>query len=217
MRPDNDIQHDVEAELKWNPEIDSTDIATKVTNGAVALYGLARNHHEKHQAELSVKRVAGVGAVVNDLEIRPSAADTVSDPQIAREALKALKQELPATWEKIRLMVRDGRVVLEGVVNWQYVRARAEEAVRRVPGIVDIRNSIHVKPTILDGDIKYGIEAALQRSAVVDCVHINVEVLGSEVTLSGNVHSWVERDEAHQAAWSAPGVTSVVDALTVRH
>jgi|SRR5665213_798051 osmotically-inducible protein OsmY len=216
MRLDNDIQHDVEAELKWNPEIDSTDIAAKVTNGAVALYGLARNHHEKHQAELSVKRVAGVGAVANDLAIRPNAADKVSDPDIARDALKALKQELPATWDKLRLMVRDGRVVIEGAVNWQYVRTRAEEAVRRVPGIVDIRNSIHVQPAILDGDIKYGIEAAFHRSAVVDCDHILVEVLGSEVTLSGKVRSWVERDEAHQAAWSAPGVTSVVDALTVR-
>jgi hypothetical protein len=120
MRADIDIRHDVEAELKWNPEIDSTDIAAKVTYGAVALYGLARNHHEKHQAELSVKRVAGVGAVVNDLAIRPTAADEVSDPQLAREALKALKHELPATWDKLRLMVRDGRVVIEGAGHPQF-------------------------------------------------------------------------------------------------
>jgi len=217
MRLDQDIKHDVETELKWNPEIDSTDIATKVTDGAVTLYGFADNYHQKHQAELSVKRIIGVGAVANELAIRPKGAAGISDPEIAREALKALKLELPATWEKLRLMVREGRVVLEGVVNWQYARSRAEEAVRRIPGIVAIRNSIHVQPAIIDGDIKSGIEAAFQRSAVVDCDQITVEVVGTEVTLTGKVRSWVERDEAHQAAWSAPGVTSVVDALTVRH
>jgi osmotically-inducible protein OsmY len=217
MRPDNEIKHDVDTELKWNPEIDSTDIATKVTGGTVSLYGFARNYHEKHQAELSVKRILGVGAVANDLAIRPNETDKVSDPQIAREALKALKLELPVTCEKIRIMVRDGRVVLEGIANWRYVRTRAEEAVRRVPGIVDIRNSIHLQPAIIDHDIKSGVEAAFRRSAVVDCDHITVDVFGTEVTLTGKVRSWVERDEAHQAAWSAPGVTSVIDGLTVRH
>ena len=216
MKTDKDIKQDVDAELKWNPEIDATDIATKVTDGAVTLCGFARNYHEKHQAELSVKRVVGVGAVANELAIRPHGPGKVSDPEIARAALKALKLELPVTWEQIRIMVREGRVVLEGTANWRYVRTRAEEAIRRVPGIVDIRNSIHVRPAIIDGDIKSGVEAAFQRSAVVDADHISVDVFGTEVTLTGKVRSWVERDEAHQAAWSAPGVTSVIDALTVR-
>jgi osmotically-inducible protein OsmY len=216
MKSDNEIKHHVDTELKSNPELDATDIATIVTNGAVTLCGFARNIHEKHQAELSVKRVAGVGAVANDLAVRSNEADKFSDPEIAREALKALKLELPATCEQVRIMVREGRVVLEGTVNWPYVRSRAESAVRRVPGIVAIRNSIHVLPAIIDGDIKSGIEAAFQRSAVVDPNHIKVEVLGTEATLTGTVRSWVERDEAHQAAWSTLGVTSVIDALTVR-
>ncbi len=113
-------------------------------------------------------------------------------------------------------MVRDGRVVLEGLVYWQYVRERAERAIRRVPGVVDIRNSIHLQPAIIDGEIASAIEAAFERSAVVDPEHIVVDVVGSEVTLTGMVHSWVERDEANQAAWSAPGVTSVFDNMTVR-
>ncbi len=216
MRLDKDLKQDIDAELKWNPEIDSTDIATQVTDGVVTLYGFARNFHERHQAELSVKCVAGVAAVANDLGIRPPAAQKVSDPEIAREALKALKAELPHAWERIRPMVRDGRVVLEGVVNWQYVRARAELALHRVPGVIAIRNSITVQPAILDGDIASAIEAAFGRSAVVDPHHVKVEVVGSTVTLSGAVRSYVERDEANQAAWSAPGVTEVIDVLTVR-
>jgi len=217
MRLDRDIKHDVDSELKSNPEIDNTDIAARVTNGAVTLYGFARSYHERHQVELTVKRIAGVGAVANDLAIRPNEAAKVSDPEIARGALEALKLELPATWECIRIMVRDGHVVLEGTVTWPYVRTRAESAVRRVPGIAAIRNSIDIQPAIIDGDIKSGIEAAFRRSAVVNSNHISVGVSGTEVTLTGKVRSWVERNEAHQAAWSTPGVTSVVDALTVGH
>lgn len=195
MRPDNHIKQDVDAELKWNPEIDATDIATKLTDGVVTLYGFARNYHKKHQAELSVKRVAGVAAVANDLTVRPNGADRVTDPEIAHEALNALKMELPDSWEKIRPMVRDGRVVLEGVIYWQYVRARAECAMRRVPGVVDIRNSIRIQPAIIDGEIASAIEAAFERSAVVNPSRIIANVAGSEVTLTGMARSWVERDE----------------------
>jgi osmotically-inducible protein OsmY len=217
MKSDSDITRDVEHELKWNPEIDPNNMAIRVTDGAVTLYGFAKNFYERHQAELTVKRVAGVGAVANDLAVRPHAAGNASDPEIAHEALQAIRQELPGTCENLRVMVRNRRVVLEGVANWQYIRVRAEDAVRRVPGILDIRNSIQLRPAIFDGDIKDAIEAAFERSAVVDSDHILVEVVGSEVTLTGKVRSWVERDEAHQAAWSAPGVTRVLDTLTVRH
>jgi osmotically-inducible protein OsmY len=157
-----------------------------------------------------------VQAVVNELAIRSNRSGTASDPEIARGALKALREELPNAWEKVRPMVCDGHVVLEGVVSWQYIRARAEQAVRRVSGVIDIRNSITVQSAILDGDIASAIEAALDRSGIVNPAHIIVDVSGSEVTLTGAVRSCMERDEVNQAAGSAPGVTDVIDALTVR-
>jgi len=216
MKSDADVKHDVDAELKWNPQIDATDIATKVTNGAVALSGYARNYYERHQAELSVKRVAGVTAVANDLLVKSANPDKLTDPEIAREALSALKMELPASWDKIRPMVRDGQVVLEGVVEWQYLRDRAEGAMHRVRGLRGVRNSIRVQPAIAAGEIKSRIEAAFRRSAVIDADHVKVEVHGSEVRLTGEVRSWAEREQAKQSAWSAPGVANVVDDLTVR-
>lgn len=216
MRTDADIKRDVEAELKWNPEVDETDIAVRVHSGAVTLSGFARSLFEKHQAELSVKRVSGVTAVANDLEARPPDLDKATDPEIARDALAALKLELPFAYEQIRPMVRNGQVVLEGTVEWHFQRARAESAVRRVRGVSEVRNSIRVEPKIAVGDIKAKIETAFKRNAQVDAEHVTVRVNGSEVTLSGEVRSWAERDEAEHSAWSAPGVTKVIDELRVR-
>lgn len=215
MRSDTDIKRDVDAELKWAPEVVETDIATKVTDGTVTLSGYARNLHEKHLAELAVKRVAGVAAVANDLQLRPPAGERPSDPQIARAAVAAIKLELPISWEQIRPMVRDGRVVLEGTVEWGFQRERAESAVRKVHGVTELRNSVQVKPTVRAEDIQRRIREAFERNAQIDADHVKVTANGPEVTLSGQVSSWAERDEAKQTAWSAPGVINVIDNLTV--
>jgi osmotically-inducible protein OsmY len=216
MKSDTDIKRDVDAELKWNPEVDETDIATKVTGGAVTLSGFARDYYEKHQAEVTVKRVVGVTAVANDLGVRPKDHEKLTDPEIAREALAALKLALPITWDAIKPLVHEGRIVLEGTVEWNFLREKAESAVRSVRGVQGVRNSIRVQPVIVAGDIKQKIEAAFKRNAQVDSDHVTVSIRGPEVTLSGEVRSWAERDQATQTAWSAPGVSHVIDEMTVR-
>jgi osmotically-inducible protein OsmY len=216
MKSDDEIKCDVDNELQWNPQIDSTDIATKATSGTVTLCGFARNFYEKQQAEITVKRVAGVAAVANDLAVRPTGANKLSDPEIAREAVDALKLAFPESWQNIKALVHEGRVVLEGTVEWQFQRERAVTAIRRLRGVLDVRNSIQVKPVLVAGDVKADIEAAFKRNAAVDAEHVAVEVRGPEVTLRGEVRSWAERDQACQTAWSAPGVMNVVDELTVR-
>jgi osmotically-inducible protein OsmY len=135
MRSDSDIRRDVEDELRWDPDIDATDIAVNVHNGVVTLTGFVRGYVQKYQAEADAKRVAGVVAVANDLEVRLPDIDERPDPEIARDAIARIKSELPYSWEKIRGVVKNGWLTLEGEVEWNYQRERAEEAVCRVRGV----------------------------------------------------------------------------------
>lgn len=215
MRVDNDIRRDVEDELRWDPDIDPTDIAVTVHNGVVTLAGFVRSYMQKLQAEAAAKRVAGVLAVANDLEVRVPEIDERPDPEIARDAVSRIKAELPYSWEKIRVVVKNGWLTLEGEVEWNYQRQRAEETVRRVRGIKGVSNSVAVKPHVAPVEIKRKIEEALRRAAEIDSSRITVETVGSEVILRGTVRSWAEREEAEKAAWAAPGVTEVDNRIII--
>jgi osmotically-inducible protein OsmY len=215
MRSDSDIRRDVEDELRWDPDIDATDIAVNVHNGVVTLTGFVRGYVQKYQAEADAKRVAGVVAVANDLEVRLPDIDERPDPEIARDAIARIKSELPYSWEKIRAVVKNGWLTLEGEVEWNYQRVRAEEAVRRVRGLKGVTNNIEVKPQVAPAEIKRKIEEALRRAAEIDADRITVETVGSEVILRGTVRSWAERQEAERAAWSAPGVAKVDNRIIV--
>jgi len=216
MRADSDIKRDVEAELRWSPDIWETDIAVNVTSGVVTLTGYAASAHEKYRAEVAVKRVAGVTGVANDLGVRAPLGGMPTDPEIARDAVMALKIELPAVWESIKPIVKQGHVALEGTVEWHVERNRAEAAVRRVRGVLSVRNSISLKPRLAPSEIKHKIEEAFRRSAIIDAGKVMVDASGSEVTLRGEVRSWAERDQAQATAWAAPGVLTVRNEITVR-
>lgn len=215
MRPDNEIKRDVDAELRWTPDVDDTDIAVKVTGGEVTLTGFARNYLEKYRAEIAVRRVKGVAAVANDIAVKPLAGSP-TDPEIARAAVAVLKVELPLTWERIQPTVKEGHVSLAGTVEWHYQRERAENAMRHLKGVLGVRNSIRIQPSVAPENIKHRIEDAFRRIAQVDADRITVDTLGSDVTLRGEVRSWAERDQAQRTAWAAPGVSNVKNELTIR-
>jgi len=215
MKTDSEIERDVKAELGWNPDLKSTDIAISVKDGVVTLAGFVPRYIDKYEAEKAAKRVAGVLAVANDIEIRLPAVDERPDPEIAREVVTALKNQLPFSHERIKAVVRNGWVTLEGDVEWQYQRLTAERAVRPLKGVKGIINDIKIKPRVEPSDIKQKIQEALRRSAEVDANQITVETSGGEVILKGKVRSWVERDEAERVAWRAPGVTKVDDRIVV--
>ena len=215
MRSDEDIKGDVEQELRWNPDIDPTDIAVSVKDGVVTLTGFVRSYAQKWEAEQTVKRVAGVRAVANDLEVRVPVFNQRPDPEIARDAVSAIRNELPYSADHIRVVVHDGWVTLEGDAEWNYQRERAEAAVRRVRGVRGITDLIQLKPRVEPSDIKRKIEEALRRTAELDASRITVETEGDTVILKGTVRSWAERQEAERAAWAAPGVRRVENQIAI--
>lgn len=217
MRPDNDIKRDVEDELRWEPNVDPTDIAVAVKNGVVTLTGFVRSYAEKFTAERAVKRVAEVVGVANDLEVRLPQTDERPDPEIAREVVANLKIWLPSSWEHIKAVVKNGWMTLEGEVEWNYQRDYAERAVRWIKGVKGVSNLIRLQPRVEPKpvEIKQKIEEAFRRSALVDANRITVETHGGDVVLRGTVRSWAEREEAERAAWLAPGVTRVDNRIAV--
>jgi osmotically-inducible protein OsmY len=215
MKSNSEIEKDVKDELAWIPDLDAKDIAVSVDNGVVTLTGFVKSYTEKYEAEAAAKRVAGVVAVANDLEVRMPAVDERPDPDIARDAVAALKSQLPVSYEKIKVIVKNGWITLEGEAEWQYQRQTSESAVRRIKGVKGVTNSILLKPAVKPTEIKKKIQDAFRRNAELDANRIVVEANGSEVILKGSVRSWVEREEAERAAWAAPGVTNVEDRLVV--
>jgi osmotically-inducible protein OsmY len=215
MKSDSEIERDVRDELKWDPDLDAENIAVSVKDGVVTLAGFVKSYSDRLEAEAAAKRVAGVLAVANDIEVRLPAIDQRPDPDIAKAAVAALKSELPISYDKIKIIVKDGWITLEGAAEWQYQKTTAENAVRKVKGVKGVTNVITVKPKVQPSELQRKILEAFKRNAEVDANRISVEASGSEVILKGTVRSWIEREEAERVAWSAPGVTKVEDRIVV--
>lgn len=212
---DRELQEHVQDALDWEPSIDAADIGVSVDGGVVTLRGDVKSYSAKATAERVALGVYGVKAVANDLNVRLGEGLKRTDTDIAQATLGALKWNTMVPEEKISVSVGDGWVTLKGRVDWEYERRAAERAVRDLSGVRGVINSISVEPHVSATDVKTKIEAALKRSAEVDARRINVAVAENKVVLTGNVHSWFERDEARRAAWAAPGVKNVDDRIAV--
>lgn len=218
MSNSTNLQHMVQEELEWEPSVDASQIGVTATQpGVVTLAGTVATYAEKISAERAAKRVAGVRALANDIEVRPVGSLKRTDTDIAQAVLRALEWDIAVPHEKIRARVDDGWVILEGEVALQFQRAAAENAVRRLSGVRGVTNQIRLQigPSVQPAEVKNRIAAALRRSAEIDARGIQVDAKDSTIILRGRVRTWAEREEAERAAWGAPGVQAVKDELII--
>lgn len=212
---DSQLKTLVEEELEWEPSLDADDIGVAIEDGVVTLMGHVKNYAQKHAAEDAAKRVKGVRAIVEKLEVRFGNAPKTADDEIARRAIKLLDWDVSIPKGDIFATVQNGFVTLTGSVEWNYQRAKAAKLVGGLNGVTGVFNDIKVKNRVSKSNIKQRIEDALTRNAEIEAKGIMVSISEGKVTLDGKVDHWHDRKIAENAAWAAPGVTSVVDNLII--
>ena len=217
MKTDTQLQSDVMAELKWDPSFNAAEIGVEVKNGVVTLSGHVDKYAEKWAAERAAQKVAGVKALAIDLDVALPGSSNRSDADIARTAENVL--EWTTNWPKdhVKVMVEKGWVTISGMVDYEYQRQLASSAVRHLMGVTGVSNQVTIKSKLTSSTVKADIEAALKRRAITDADEIMVTVNHSEVTLTGVVHSWSERDMVNDTVWNTPGVTDVNDNISVAY
>ena len=216
MKTDIQIRKDVENELQWDPSIDDRKIGVIVNDGVVTLHGEVAHFAGRWAAEDSAKRVVGVRAIANEIQVKIPSSAARTDTDIAEAAANALRWHVVVAAEPIKAVVTDGWITLSGEVGWGYQKTAAENAVRHLFGVKGVMNDIAIKTALKATDVKQQIEEAFKRHALLDANSIEVKVDRSTVTLNGFVHTWQERDDAALAAWAAPGVVSVDNRLSVQ-
>ena len=218
MKTDSQLQQDVIAELKWEPLLREAEIGVSAKDGVITLTGTVDGYAKKSEAEDAVKKVAGVKAVVEKIDVKyPSSWAKKDDGDIATEIVSAFKWNWEVPGEKVRARVEKGWVTLEGEVEWNYQSDAAHDAVKSLLGVVGVTNNIKIKSRTEDAIETADIQSALRRNWAVSDKDIRVTVSGHKATLTGTVDSWYQKSEAGRIAWNAPGVWNVGNELRVEY
>jgi len=215
VKTDTELQRDVMNEHKWEPTIKAVEIGVGVTDGVVTLSGYVDSFYKKWAAERAAARVFGVKAVAEELKVRLPGSLKRSDEDIARAVANVLEWNIAVPHDHVKVQVQDGMVNLSGEVDWWYQKDAAEEAVRKLVGVVLVSNEITIKPAVKPQALKDKIENAFQRNSLLDARRITIETRGAKVILRGSVRNWAERAEAAWSAWAAPGVSEVENHIIV--
>jgi len=202
---DSQLRQDIIEELEFDPAFDGEHIGVAVDKNVVSLTGHVNSYAEKVAAIAAARRVKGVHAIAESIEVRYPFQTKMADDQIAKRAMDILKWDVLVP-DTVDVLVQDGWVTLSGHVNWYYERTAAEDDVRKLSGVQGVTNNVSIKPRVEASNIKTKIELALKRHAEIEANAIRVTVQnGNKVILDGKVDNWDERRAAENAAWSAPG------------
>ena len=215
MKTDRQLQQDVSAELEWEPSVHAAHIGVEVREGVVTLAGQVDSYAEKWSAERVAQRVSGVKAMATELTVHLTSLSQRTDADIAASVENLLEWSATLPAGVIKVMVEGGWVTLSGSVDWKFQKQSAADSVRHLMGVVGVSDQITIKPSVSATVVKSDIEAALKRAALADAHQIAVTVHGTDITLSGTVHNWAERETATNSAWRTPGVRNVVDMMVL--
>jgi osmotically-inducible protein OsmY len=215
MKTDLEIQKNVQEQLRWEPILNAAEIGVAVKDGVVTLTGQVDSYVKKMAVEKAAKRVGGVKAVAEEIQVGLSAAGKRTDAEIAAAVVHALKWDTSVPDDKLQTEVENGFVTLTGQVDWAYQRTAAQQAIEKLTGVKFVFNNITLKTRPVLADIKEKIKAALVRDATIDADKISITLLDNKVVLSGTVRSLTEKEDAELAAWAAPGVSRVQNSIQV--
>ena len=210
------LRQNVLDEIEFEPSVDAANIGVAANDGIVTLTGHVSSYAEKLATERAARKVKGVRAIAQEIEVRYPSDKKTADDEIAKRALSILKWYATIPRDPVKVTVQKGWVTLTGEVNWYFEKRNAEDAVRKLSGVIGVTNNISLKPAVHVSDIKKKIEAALARYAHIEADAIRVNVRdGDKVLLEGKVNTWNEREAIENAAWSVAGVQSVDDRLAI--
>jgi len=215
MKTDMQLKKEVEQELEWDPAINPAGIGVEVRDRIVTLAGHLGSYAEKLAARKAAQRVAGVKGVVVELDVRLLNKDRRTDEEIAEAARAVLQWTAGLDEQAVRLTVEKGCVTLSGEVDWGFQMKAAEHVVAPLRGVVTVVNQITVRGRATPHDVEARIAEALKRHAQDEAKRVQVSVNEGTVTLRGKVASFPEKSISLNAAWSAPGVRTVIDQLSI--
>jgi osmotically-inducible protein OsmY len=215
MSQDSSLQKAVLAELAWEPSVTAAHIGVTAKGGVVTLSGHVESFVEKHAAESAARRVKGVRAVAEEIEVQLPFERQRGDAEIAAAAIERLSWDGSIPTDSVTVSVEKGWVTLTGEVAWHYQKEAAEQDVRGLHGVVGVSNQTRLKPRVDVASVSDDILRALHRSWYFDPDAIKVSAEGGRVRLTGTVHSWHERQVATTTAWAAPGATAVENDIVV--
>ena len=217
MKTNEELQTDVQNAIKWEPLLHAAEIGVTAKDGVVSLTGVVDIYAKKLEAENAAKKVIGVKALVENIEVKFPNSWTKTNAEIANEVLAALKSYWSVPKDKVTVKVEDGWVTLSGELPWNYEKEAAQSAVNYLTGVKGVTNDITIKSDTHDMIEKKDVENALGRSFIVHESDIRVSVSGTTVTLTGKVDSLSQKEEAGRIAWKTPGIWSIKNELVVNY